>query len=409
MLLNFVRSMIAMRLLGPGGILMLSNYNETREMLHESTNLGMDTAGIRGISSAYEEWRKGSEDEKPQLQAKVNEQVVLFRSWVLMLAGFGSLVCLLLAAPLSFFTFQDYDHTWGYALLSPAVGLATLNCGEMVVLKALRKLKLVAAISVIDVLLAIGISLPLFYLYGKSGILAAILALGLAQFLIVSAYSYRVYAPKFAFNKELMRKGIPMIILGISFALSGLVAHCAQLGINAYITHAGGEAAAGLFRSAYEIVMIYAGSVVFASVGSDYFPRLAGVFQQLDARRTTVWRQVRVTFLLMIPVVLLLEAALPWLIQFLSDEFTGVTTTARIASLALIFRAAYLPLRYIPLAAGDSKTFLSLETISYAVLAGGVIAGYQLFGMEGAGWGLVVASAIDLPISYFVAKLKYKI
>lgn len=416
-LLNLVRTKIAASLLGPEGFGLVSIYNETRELVHTSTNLGMDTAGIRGISKAYEDWHNAIASKDPVIAAqrdvlreKMDLQVVLFRSWVLLLAALGTFACMVLAHPLSYFTFQDFAHAWGYALLSPAVGLATLTCGEMVVLKALRKLKAVAIISLIDVIITILISTPIYYMWGVKGVLPTLVIMGFVQMAVVAFYSYRLYPPKFIFNKPFLGKGVPMIMLGISFALSGVVAHVAQLGINAYINAVDGEAAVGLFRSAYSIAMIYAGSIVFASLDSDYFPRLAGVFGNIDDRRITIWRQVRLTFLLIIPVVLVLEVALPWLIPLLfSDAFTPMILPARIACLSLIFRSVYLPLAYAPLAAGDSKTFLLLECISYAILAGGVILGYTLYGMEGAGAGLILSNATDMVITYLVAKIKYQI
>lgn len=411
-LLNLVRTKIASTLLGPAGFGLVSIYNETRELVHSSTNLGMDTAGIRGISSAFEQLRKntGTKEENAILREELNTQVVLFRSWVVILAILGTVACLLLASPLSYFSFQDFEHTWGYIILSPAVGLATLTCGELVILKALRKLKAVALVSVIDVALAIVVSLPLFYFYGTKGILPALVCMAMVQMAVVCVYSYKAYRPSFSFNKVLLSKGFPMLVLGISFALSGVVGHCAQLAINAYINWCDGESAVGLFRSAYAIVMTYAGSIIFASLESDYFPRLSGSFADIEKRRATVWRQVKVTVMLIIPVVIALVLLLPWLMPLLfSSEFDGVILTARIASFGLIFRAIYLPLGYIPLSAGDSKTFLVLESVSYSILAGGVILGYNLYGMEGAGVGLIVSNAADMIITYFVAKIKYKI
>lgn len=409
-LLNLVRTKVAATLLGPEGFGLVSIYNETRELVHSSTNLGMDTAGIRGISSAYEAWHHASSETRKEMRAKLDNQVILFRSWVLLLALLGTLACIALAYPLSLFSFQDFDHVWGFVLLSPAVGLATLTCGEMVVLKAIRKISAVALVSVIDVALTIVVSTPIYYIYGVEGVVATLVIMGIIQMLVVAYFSYKAYPPRYIFQKPFLADGIPMLVLGISFALSGVVGHCAQLGINAYINFMDGEAAVGLFRSAYSIAMIYAGSIVFASLDSDYFPRLAGIFSNITERRTTIWRQVRLTVLLIIPIVIVLELLLPYIIPLVfSTEFCPVILPARIACVALLFRAVYLPLAYTPLAAGDSKTFLTLETISYAVMAGGVILGYHLFKLEGAGFGLILSNAVDMVITYLVARIKYKI
>ena len=66
-LLNLVRTKLVALLLGPTGIGLNSIYNETRELMHSASNLGMDVSGIRGISQSYELWLNAeSEEEKRQ-------------------------------------------------------------------------------------------------------------------------------------------------------------------------------------------------------------------------------------------------------------------------------------------------------------------------------------------------------
>jgi len=409
-LLSLVRTKLVAVLLGPEGIGLNSIYNETRELIHASTNLGMDTAGVRGISQTFEQFRNAkSEDERILLHQQFESQVVMLRSVVLLLAALGTFACMLLAQPLSWITFDDFEHTWGYVLLAPAVGLSTLACGEVTVLKAIRKLKAVAIVSAIDVALAIVVSVPLYYMYGINGVLPALLALAVIQFVVIINFSYRAHRVRFDFSKALLSQSIPMIVLGISFALSGVIGHCSQLGIRSFINQLDGLEAVGLFNAGYTIAMTY-GGVAFASLDSDYFPRLSGIINNLEERRLAVWRQVRVTVGLLTPLVILLVLVLPWLLPLLfSDRFNDVILMAQISCFGLIFRAAYLPFAYLPLASGDSRTFLAIESVSYLILSAGVILGYYLGGLTGAGIGLVISNAADLLVSFIVAKIKYRI
>lgn len=409
-LLNLVRTKIVAVLLGPEGIGLNSIYNETRELVHASTNLGMDTAGVRGIAQTYERLSKAQSDEEREFILQLMEnQIVLLRSVILLLAALGTFACVLLAQPLSWLTFEDFEHTWGYVLLAPAVGLTTLTCGEITLLKALRKLKAVAIVSAIDVALAILVSLPLYYFYRIEGVLPALLAFALIQFIVVINFSYRAHGVHYNFSKALLSQSVPMIVLGISFALSGVIGHCSQLGIRSFINQVDGLGAVGLYNAGYTIAMTY-GAVGFASLDSDFFPRLSAIFNNVEERRMAVWRQVKVTVGLIIPLVIVLIILLPWLLPLLfSDRFNDVILMAQISSVGLIFRAAYLPVAYIPLAAGDSRTFLALETVSYVILSIGVILGYHLAGLNGAGIGLVISNAADFFVSFIVAKSKYKV
>ena len=51
--LNIIRTKLAAMLLGPAGVGLNSIYNETRELMHTSTNVGMDKSGVTEIAAAY--------------------------------------------------------------------------------------------------------------------------------------------------------------------------------------------------------------------------------------------------------------------------------------------------------------------------------------------------------------------
>ena len=413
--LNVSRNKIAALLIGPMGMGLASIYNETRELLHTMTNCGLDIAGIRGISQKVEQLRNATDAEsRRSIERDIDERVRLLRSWIVIFALFGTMFCLLLAEPISWLTFSDLDHIWGYVFLSPAVGLSTMTCGELTILKATQRLKALATVSVLNVALAIIIALPFYQLMGTDGILPALVSLSLAQFCATSCYSWRSHRPKFCFQRIYLRSGVPMMKVGIAFTLTNIVSHGAQLGIRAMLNDMAGGGDAGLaevgyYSAAYSIAIVY-GSVIFASLDNEFFPRLTGIFDNLEARRTAVWRQVRVSVLLAIPCAIGLVVLLPWILPILlTNEFGKAITMAQFASVGIIFRAIYLPLAYIPLAAGHSRVFMSLEFLSYLVLFISVLTGYRLGGLDGAGIALAVSIFIDMCIILSVAKIKYKV
>lgn len=414
-ILNMVRGKLAAMLLGPVGMGLNNIYNDARELLHTMTNCGMDIAGIRGISQKVEQF-KNEEDNtrKNAIQTEIKEQVKLLRSWIFIFAVFGTFFCLLLAQPISLITFSNYDHVLGYMLLSPAIGFSTLTCGEMTILKATRRLKGLAVISVLNVVLAIVITLPFYQFWGIKGVLPAIVCLSFAQFAATACYSYRYYSPRFSFEKVLLKAGTPMMKVGIAFTLTNIVSHGAQLGIRTILNNLAGNGdkgleEVGLYGAAYTIAVSY-GSVIFASLDNEFFPRLTGIFDNVTERRLVIWRQVRVSLMIAIPCALCMYFLLPWILPLLtSDLFDGALRMAQFASIGLIFRAVYLPMAYIPLAAGDSRLFMYLEFISYLGLFGCVVLGYYLNGLDGAGIGLTISIFIDMWISLVVAKVKYKV
>lgn len=409
-LLNLVRTKLVAILLGPAGIGLNSIYNETRELIHSTTNLGLDVSGIRGISKSFEAWQNAQgEEEKRQNYVQIEEEIRLLRSWVLILALFGTLICMILAEPISYFTFNDFEHTWSYVLLSPVVGLSTMICGELAVLKAIRRIKMIATVSVINVLLTLLTSIPLYYFFGIEGVIPAFILLYIAQFIAIISFSYRAQRPTFALSRTYLTKGLPMLVLGISFALTGMINHGAQLSIRTFINNVGSIEAVGLFNAGYTIFTTL-GSIAFASLDSYYFPKLSGIFSDVAQRRQTVIRQIKVTVSIIAPISLIVISILGWLLPLLfSHEFDSVVPMAQFAIVGLLFRAIYLPMAYMPLSAGDSKTFLCLEFISALILAGSVILGYQFYGLTGSGIGLLLSNFIDMVVSFIVAKTRYNL
>ena len=415
LVLNIVRGKIAAELLGPGGKGLNDIYNETREFIHTLTNCGMDIAGIRGISKKYEQWQAETDSAtRQQLRKEIEDQIKLLRTWVLLFALFGTLICLFLAYPITKLTFQDVDHLTDIMLLSPAIGFSTLVCGELTVLKATRRIKALATVSIVNVILAILITLPFYQYLGANGIVQAIVCLTLAQFFATAAHSYRLYKPHFLFNRLFMANGKPMLKVGLTFTLTNIVHHGSTLLLFALINKAAGGGAAGeneigCYTAGYSIIFVYASSI-FASLDNDFFPRLTGILDNLEECRKLVWRQIRLSFTLAIPAMAMLILFLPWLLPMLNtEEFASAIPMAQIASVSLLFRAVYLPLAYLPLAAGDSRTYMLLEIISYIVFFALVYTGYRLDGLFGAGIGMTLSSFVDMCVLLGVVKVKYKI
>lgn len=414
-ILNIIRSIIAANLLGPIGKGLNDTYNDARELLHTMTNCGMDIAGIRGIAQKVEAHRNEKDEAlRAQLKLEIEEQIMLLRTWILLFAIFGAFVCICFAEPISRITFSNTEHILGYILLAPAIGLSTMICGEMTILKATRRLKALASVSVINVLLAFIITLPFYRAFGKQGVIPAIVCLATAQMIAITFYSYKDYKPKFCFEKFFLKSGTPMMKVGIAFTITNIVSHGAQLLIKAFIIRqaGGGDiglSEVGLYGTAYSVAVSYA-CVIFASLDNEFFPRLSSIFDDLQARRDAIWRQVRVSLLLAIPCAIGLYLLLPWLLPLLfTNQFDGALRMAQFASIGLIFRAIYYPIAYIPLAAGHSRTYMLLELLSYLVLLSSVLGGYYLAGLDGAGIGLTISIFIDTCVIILVGKIKYKI
>lgn len=408
-LLNIVRTKFVAILIGAEGVGLNSIYNETRELLHSTSNLGLDMSGVRDISKAYEDLDECKDPTKYDLLRKnISDNVALLRSWALILALFGTLLCLIFAAPLSLFTFNDYNHTWGYAILSPAVGFSTITCAELAVLKGLRRLRWLATVSVLNVVAGLVITLPIYYVWGIHGVLPALVALSFACMMLTYTYSNRAEKVRFSFAKEKLKHGRQMLTVGLNFVVCNIIAHIALLGIQAWLNNHASLQVVGLYNAGYSMTMTYAG-MVFAAMDTDYFPRLSGIINDHEARTETILKQLDVTLILITPLLAAVIVALPLIVPLLlSHEFESIIPMTQITAVGLLFRAIYLPNAYIPLAAGDNKTFLWINIIgALDILL--VIVGYYYYGLTGMGVALTIQNGIDMAIVLGVSRWKYSV
>ena len=124
------------------------------------------------------------------------------------------------------------------------------------------------------------------------------------------------------------------------------------------------------------MTMVYAG-MVFSAMETDYFPRLSGVNSLRFTFNQIVNRQIEVTLLLISPLLSFFLLFLPQLILFLySDKFLPALGMAQVLVLAMYVRAIRLPVEYIPLAKGDSRSYLILEGLYDILLVSLVLLGF---------------------------------
>ena len=397
-LLNLLRTKAIAILLGPSGVGLNGIYNETRELIHTTTNLGLDISGVRGISQAFEQ----------NDAAEIDRQVTLLRTWVLLFALLGTLLCSLIAQPLSWFTFNDYSHTWNFVFLSPAVGFSTITCGEMAVLKGLRKLKSLASLSIVNVVIAIVVSLPIYYVWGLSGVLPALVLCTLLWAMAALAYGIKAHPFSF-FTKSRQLKGSSIVLgIGITFVVCEIIDHIAKLSVQSYLNNIASLEMVGLYNACRTMTLIYAG-MVFSAMDQDYFPRLSGVVKNIVERTVVLTRQLDVTLMIITPMLVAFIVVMPIIVPLLlSGEFNSIIPMAQIIAASLIFRAIYLPNAYMPLAAGDSKVYFSINVIG-ALNTFWIILGYELGGLIGMGVAMFGENLIDVLMVMFISKWKYKI
>lgn len=392
-LVSVLRNMVVARLLGPQGMGLMSLFNSTIKLFSDSTNFGIPTSGVREVSGSGEQ---------------LSHTISLIRSWSLFTGVAGMLACVVLSSWLDRWTFDWGDHTLHFVLLSPIVFLMAISGGETAILKGTRELKKLAKISVLHVVIAFCVSVPIFYVWGSSGIVPSLVLIALSQLLLTIVFSYRLYPPKFSIGKAMFSEGISIMRLGFALVLTGILSSGADFVIRAYLNYNGSLDTVGLYNAGFMIAMTYAG-MAFTALEADYYPRLSAIEGTGERLNSTVNQQIEVCLLTISPLLVFFIIAMPVLLPLLySGKFVSVVPMAQVTLLAMYMRAIKLPMAYLPLAKGESWTYLALEGSYYIVFPILVILFYNQWGLTGTGIAITTTATLDFIMLTTVMYFKYQ-
>lgn len=399
LLTSILRNKLVAVILGPSGLGLISIYNSAIKLLNDSTNLGISFSAVKNISEAF------SENDSFKLIKNIN----IVRSWSILTALFGVFICITLASTLSYFTFNNYDYATSFILLSPVVGIMAISGGELAILKGTRQLRKVALSSVLSALSTLIISIPLYYIWGKEGIITSLILTTLTNLIIILNYSLRIFPLRLYqnYNKNL-KDGLPMIRLGVAFIMAGILGSGVEYIIRAFILQKSSIDIVGLYNAGYALTVTYAG-MIFTAMETDYFPRLSSVNRDTQQVNLTVNQQIEIAILLISPLMVTFIIFLPVILPlFYSSKFLPVINMAEYATFGMVIKAITLPIAYITLAKGDSFAYFILELLYDICIVILIIIGFNKFALSGTGMAITLAGVFDLIIVYGYTRFKYK-
>ena len=308
---------------------------------------------------------------------------------------------------LSRWTFATYDYTIQFICLAPVVALTIIALGETAILKATRLLRQLAIVSVCSAVGVMAVSVPIYWIYGCDGIVASLVLMAVVQALTVTAYSLRRYPLTLAISKACVHEGRAFLGLGIAFVVSGIMGSGVEMAIRAYLSNAADIATVGLYNAVYAMVFTYAG-IVFTAIDTDYFPRLSGISCNGNELNDAVNRQIGATMAIVSPLAVLFIMCMPVLLPLLySGKFATALPMLQVAALSMYCRGVYLPIEYVALSRGDSKTFIVVEVFSGVLLVSFVVLGFETLGLKGMGIGITAAYFVEMFFAWAVCRMRY--
>ena len=400
-LISLVRNKAVALLLGPTGMGLASLFQTTVNFISQTTNLGISFSAVRNVSELFDH---GDEES-------VNHFIKVVRVWSMLTGLVGMLLCIAIGPMLDNLTFSWGNHTLHFVLLSPLVFLLAVTGGETAILKGARQLKSLAVIQIYSVMAALVITLPLYYLFGLTGIVPVMVLIGLSTLLLTIHRSYRLYPLQLTGAKGILGEGMGMVRLGVAFTLAGVLGSGAEFVIRTYLNNIGDLQVVGLYNTGFVMTMTYAG-MVFSAMETDFFPRLSAVNSDVLRYNDLINKQAEVSVLLISPIIVMVFYVLPIMVPLLaSGEFLPVVDMMRFVALSLFLRAVNLSMEYLSLAKGASFSYLFLESVYDVLMVVLVIFGYQLWGLTGTGVALLTVTVLNsvLVISYMGCRFQVRL
>lgn len=397
--INLLRGKFVALILGPSGMGVSSLFTTSSATIQQLGGLGLNLSIVKEVAAAKDS------PERNRIVLHIARRLILLTSLL------GALLCIGLSPWLSRLTFGNYDYTLGFVLLGAAVALSIAGAGYLAILQGLGEISRLSKASIVGSLTGLLCGVPLYYFFGTSGIVPAMIILALAVALFYYFSFLKADTPK-AVETIKLRENLglvkKLISLGIVFMIGTLVGSAINYLINTYIRWQGTLDDVGLFQGANSLTNQYMG-IVFSALAMDYFPRISAIAHDTVKLRRLANRQSEIVMLIATPIVMIVMALAPLAIRLLlSEEFLSVAPLLRWLAFGVLMQGVSFPLGYIFLAKDNKKIYVWLE-----VVAGNLIwlitsaGGYYLFGLIGLGIALVVRSVIDIILNYIICRRYY--
>jgi len=396
--ISIAKSKLAAILIGPAGIGIVGVLNSTLNVIIGFTKLGLDVSAVKEISVL-----------KGQDEAKVVKIISVLRRLCWITGLLGAIITFSLSSWLSQLAFGNSSHTVSFMLLSLAVLFNQLTVGNLAILQGLRELKKLAKASLWGSFFSLLVIIPLYYYYGISGIVPAIILISIFTYIFSWFYTKKelVKQPELSL-KETLSQGKSMMKLGFVLSLGSLATIVTIYGIQIFITNSGGIDEVGFYNAAFIIINAYVG-VIFSAMSKDYFPRLSSIVNTQETMLKVVNQQAYVAVLLLTPIIVIFLAFIPTIISILfTKEFVPIIGILTFGILATLFKAVSWAMGYILVAKGDSKLYIKTEVGFNILLLVMSIFGYIYGGLTGVGICYLLYYTIYLIGIKIITNTKYQ-
>lgn len=398
--MSIIKNKVAAILIGAEGMGILGIFSSTAQMIQTGAGLGINQSAVRDISEA-----NGADNyNRFSKIISVTNKVILYTGLL------GCIITLCLSYWLSEWTFGDTAHIVGYCILSVAIALNIMNESKQAILKGMRRLKALAYASMLGSAAGLITSVPLYYFFGKEGIVPELLISAIVGILVSEYYVKKIdYTKQPLSLSETFKEAKPMVKMGVALMLMTFLQTIASFIINAYIRSVGGLEDVGYFSAGTAILNSYFGIIITALM-TDYYPRIAAVNQDNSKLQEELNKQSLVSVVLCCPMFILFMTLLPTFIKILySESFLPTVDFVKWSIYYTLITVCSNQVDMILVAKFNSKVFLALSIFFRIFLVAACIGLYSSLGLEGLGFAYMLFGIAHLFVMSFTVYKLYKI
>lgn len=385
--------------LGTTGIGLVGLLQNTLAIISSITGFGINISGVRMVTLANAE----------ENHQEFSKTVLVLKRASITTGILGVFLTLILAKPLSIWTFGSAEYTNWFLVLSINFIFSSLAINKMALLQGTRSMKEIAVSTVVYAVLVTAVTLPIYYFFKMEGIVAVLILTSVLNYVVNWFFARKIsVVPVSVGFKETISRSKEMIQLGFLLSINVIFGQITAYLLKLYFNfqHAT-ESVLGLYVVATTLLLTYVG-MVFSAMSTDFYPRLTQVQTDNNKVKEMVNDQIEVALLLLTPLVVIFYFLAPFLITILySDDFLGVVLILKWALFAIIIKAIIWPLAFIILAKGEKKLYFKQEILGDAMNIIFTIIGYYYFGLIGIGLAMVFNYSVYGIYVFLVVRKKF--
>lgn len=398
-LITIIRSKIIAVLIGPAGMGIENLLTSTTAIVSSITGCGLEISAVRDISKAHT-----SNDD-----TKINKTISVLKKIVWLTGILGTIITFILSTYLSELAFGNKLYSDSFKIISVILLFNQLNIGQTVLLQGTFHYKYLAKASFFGNIMALLLTVPLYYLWGTKGIVPAIIISSVITLFFSWIYSKRVTSKNVNLSlSESFAEGREMIVLGFVLAIAGLVSQLSSYLMNIVLSHLGSVADVGIYTAGYKIANTYV-FLILSSMSIDYVPRLSAVSTNNNLLSEIINKQAILLITFITPLIIIFVVLIKELIILLySKDFLPVIGMVEWFMFGMLFRALSWTLSYSFIARGDAKVFFLNELfISIISLCLNII-GYIWMGFTGLGLSFIVTYLLYIFQLIYLSKKRFR-